>query len=107
MALLLYVFTFVLCIYSLVFFFSSIRLHTSCALVTGVQTCALPISRATASSPPESAAAPPSSCPAARHRSGASARAAPACAPPPARSEERREGKECVSTGRSRWPAYL
>src|SRR3546814_2670644 len=27
------------------FFFSSIRRHTSCALVTGVQTCALPISR--------------------------------------------------------------
>src|SRR3546814_10277519 len=25
------------------FFFSSRRLHTSCALVTGVQTCALPI----------------------------------------------------------------
>src|SRR3546814_2509450 len=30
-------------IYSL-FFFSSRRRHTSCALVTGVQTCALPIS---------------------------------------------------------------
>src|SRR3546814_13038277 len=28
------------------FFFSSIRRHTRCALVTGVQTCALPISRA-------------------------------------------------------------
>src|SRR3546814_7507791 len=28
-----------------VFFFSSRRRHTSCALVTGVQTCALPISR--------------------------------------------------------------
>src|SRR3546814_2149191 len=26
-----------------VFFFSSIRRHTRCALVTGVQTCALPI----------------------------------------------------------------
>src|SRR3546814_6330309 len=26
------------------FFFSSRRLHTSCSLVTGVQTCALPIS---------------------------------------------------------------
>src|SRR3546814_6354745 len=26
------------------FFFSSIRRHTGCALVTGVQTCALPIS---------------------------------------------------------------
>src|SRR3546814_4017326 len=29
---------------SLYFFFSSRRRHTSCALVTGVQTCALPIS---------------------------------------------------------------
>src|SRR3546814_3304427 len=28
---------------SVVFFFSSRRRHTSCALVTGVQTCALPI----------------------------------------------------------------
>src|SRR3546814_2311293 len=34
--------------YSLVFFFSSRRRHTRCALVTGVQTCALPISRAPA-----------------------------------------------------------
>src|SRR3546814_10563102 len=31
--------------YLLFFFFSSRRRHTSCALVTGVQTCALPISR--------------------------------------------------------------
>src|SRR3546814_90278 len=30
------------------FFFSSRRRHTRCALVTGVQTCALPISRARA-----------------------------------------------------------
>src|SRR3546814_11580353 len=34
----------------LVFFFSSSRRHTSCALVTGVQTCALPISPAWPSS---------------------------------------------------------
>src|SRR3546814_1745731 len=27
------------------FFFASVRRHTICALVTGVQTCALPISR--------------------------------------------------------------
>src|SRR3546814_1032389 len=32
------------CAVFLFFFFSSIRRHTSCALVTGVQTCALPIS---------------------------------------------------------------
>src|SRR3546814_3593249 len=30
--------------FMLFFFFSSRRRHTSCALVTGVQTCALPIS---------------------------------------------------------------
>src|SRR3546814_14165022 len=37
-----------------VFFVSSRRRHTSCALVTGVQTCAPPISRSAA--PPDSAA---------------------------------------------------
>src|SRR3546814_7465414 len=31
--------------YSVFFFFSSRRRHTRCALVTGVQTCALPILR--------------------------------------------------------------
>src|SRR3546814_1355126 len=30
--------------YKILFFFSSRRRHTRCALVTGVQTCALPIS---------------------------------------------------------------
>src|SRR3546814_5002490 len=34
----------------MVFFFSSRRRHTRCALVTGVQTCALPISRGRPSS---------------------------------------------------------
>src|SRR3546814_1441229 len=42
----------VVCFY---FFFSSRRRHTRCALVTGVQTCALPISPAT---PPEATAHP-------------------------------------------------
>src|SRR3546814_2689799 len=32
-----------LCVSVIVFFFSSRRRHTRCALVTGVQTCALPI----------------------------------------------------------------
>src|SRR3546814_1578358 len=41
---------------SLCFFFSSRRRHTRCALVTGVQTCALPIS-AVAQPPSASAAA--------------------------------------------------
>src|SRR3546814_4286792 len=38
----LYIICFALCF----FFFSSRRRHTRCALVTGVQTCALPISAA-------------------------------------------------------------
>src|SRR3546814_19814939 len=35
---------FLSCAFCLFFFFSSRRRHTRCALVTGVQTCALPIS---------------------------------------------------------------
>src|SRR3546814_5048485 len=74
------------------FFFSSRRRHTRCALVTGVQTCALPISpvpiaRWLASPPPISASTGPVN------------RTMP-------RSEERRVGKECVSTCRSRWSPY-
>src|SRR3546814_3308176 len=43
---LLFFFYFVIiCVCYLCFFFSSRRRHTRCALVTGVQTCALPISR--------------------------------------------------------------
>src|SRR3546814_17661856 len=33
------------CVFCCIFFFSSRRRHTRCALVTGVQTCALPIWR--------------------------------------------------------------
>src|SRR3546814_8561250 len=89
------------------FFFSSRRRHTRCALVTGVQTCALPIL--------------------ATHRLGRRAGALAiavirdydiraftsegnghglAHAGIRARSEERRVGKECVSTCRSRWAPY-
>src|SRR3546814_5824356 len=32
-----------MCVFVVLFFFSSRRRHTRCALVTGVQTCALPI----------------------------------------------------------------
>src|SRR3546814_2227011 len=39
----LYNFMFYICICLFFFFFSSRRRHTRCALVTGVQTCALPI----------------------------------------------------------------
>src|SRR3546814_6256549 len=101
-----------LVVFCICFFFSSRRRHTRCALVTGVQTCALPISciaviagflvdprvvigaaiiygifiayfaiysrhHLVAGTPEEEF-----------------------------RSEERRVGKECVSTCRSRWSPY-
>src|SRR3546814_1002390 len=89
-----------------VFFFSSRRRHTRCALVTGVQTWALPISSrlgiyrqgnglvqtggawsllATNISTDEIVARVPVNT---------------------VRSEERRVGQECVSTCRSRWSPY-
>src|SRR3546814_4394206 len=99
------------------FFFSSRRRHTRCALVTGVQTCALPISGVHFNHAP---------C-----HVGSSARKTHApdvevsgevmtkvlhqvlsnvkdwweiCQVSRlVRSEERRVGKECVSTCRSRW----
>src|SRR3546814_10523147 len=97
-----------------VFFFSSRRRHTRCALVTGVQTCALPISLSA-----EQAGI------LARHGGVlfelnpdgrgyvGHARDKDDELPPTdvipfsrrsePRSEERRVGKECVSTCRSRW----
>src|SRR3546814_2825871 len=96
-------------------FFSSRRRHTRCALVTGVQTCALPIfgqesvsgrsHRAVLSTElwmiPERGHIPlilafaiavvQDSLPAIGTAK---------------RSEERRVGKECVSTCRSRWSQY-
>src|SRR3546814_6313472 len=79
------------------FFFSSRRRHTRCALVTGVQTCALPISNAAEL--------------AAYVKRLKGLRALPPALKTvleqiPARSEERRVGKECVSTCRSRWSPY-
>src|SRR3546814_9535685 len=81
----------------LFFFVSSRRRHTRCALVTGVQTCALPISRGDT-----------------RHgvrvpyigimTSDQSSEAVTTANLD--RSEERRVGKECVSTCRSRWSPY-
>src|SRR3546814_1042300 len=40
------------CVFFFFFFFSSRRRHTRCALVTGVQTCALPISGSRLPTPP-------------------------------------------------------
>src|SRR3546814_20789925 len=86
------------------FFFSSRRRHTRCALVTGVQTCALPICRsascATGRTSPDSDNSPKTMASAGTGRSlNAEISAA-------ARSEESRVGKECVSTCRYRWSAY-
>src|SRR3546814_12130552 len=97
------------------FFFSSRRRHTRCALVTGVQTCALPIYwdaivAQQMNFPPE--------LPDQIRRIWADGRAKfeqangrPADPVQFAmifvdRSEERRVGKECVSTCRSRWSPY-
>src|SRR3546814_7935792 len=81
------------------FFFSSRRRHTRCALVTGVQTCALPILAASLgvgvnADEPDAAVA----C--GDRIFGQQA------ADVVSRSEERRVGKECVSTCRSRWSPY-
>src|SRR3546814_8577963 len=106
------------CLVVCVFFFfcSSRRRHTRCALVTGVQTCALPIYVT-----PESAGWGHVGFRAVRlvagqtHAGGEPGReaclvllsgTADVCAGAlhcAGRSEERRVGKECVSTCRSRW----
>src|SRR3546814_1523449 len=99
------------------FVFSSRRRHTRCALVTGVQTCALPISEESLirGTPTEAARLVHSLI--VRDRSSGTAHQAASRADPAAipdtlarfverRSEERRVGKECVSTCRSRWSPY-
>src|SRR5210317_1244563 len=80
-----------LCYPVFVFCFSSRRRHTIFLNVTGVQTCALPISS-----------------PCRARRAGATARpGTPTPGSPPAtRSEERRVGKECRIGCKSRWSAY-
>src|SRR3546814_11082911 len=100
------------------FFFSSRRRHTRCALVTGVQTCALPICAMPAPTSTTSAAQQTGRAAAfediilradsnaatlrlrdvARVELGSQDYNSEAY-----RSEERRGGKECVSTCRSRW----
>src|SRR3546814_1480465 len=82
-----------------VFFFSSRRRHTRCALVTGVQTCALPISLPTNAGYTNllcnsGLLGQTNGCKITRSKKQI------------LRSEERRVGKECVSTCRSRWSPY-
>src|SRR5881409_4164839 len=74
------------------FFFSSRRRHTRCETVTGVQTCALPISWWSSSD---------------SSRGGAGrARTNHQSVMEGGRSEERRVGKECSLTCRSLWSRY-
>src|SRR3546814_2776366 len=98
------------------FFFSSRRRHTRCALVTGVQTCALPIwSKVRTSVAADDATAPDGSATADGLVSDTSNNSHYVTNATPLsvtagetyiRSEERRVGKECVSTCRSRWLPY-
>src|SRR3546814_8818913 len=100
----------------LMLFFSSRRRHTRCALVTGVQTCALPISatvgglRKTDDARPGYQRVVQNPVERAAHQLlipfGQIARSQFHLALaliPPGRSAERRGGKECVSTCRYRW----
>src|SRR3546814_3710769 len=86
-----------------VFFFSSRRRHTRCALVTGVQTCALPISDSRAGLP---SIACPTLVLCGRQDAITPLELSEETAAAIPRSEERRVGKECVSTCRSRWSPY-
>src|SRR3546814_1462859 len=99
------------------FFFSSRRRHTRCALVTGVQTCALPIYRMGDAAIIDSMLRDGlNDAFSGRHsgwhtedlvtRSQISRDAQDRWAERSQRSEERRVGKACVSTCRSRWSAY-
>src|SRR3546814_1490984 len=89
-----------------VFFFSSRRRHTRCALVTGVQTCALPISSVRQIADGDGRRAFADISGAAGELKTAIHEAREAVARLDTRSEERRVGKECVSTCRSRWSPY-
>src|SRR3546814_2659993 len=92
-----------------IFFFSSRRRHTRCALVTGVQTCALPIfmglwqaseGKVTFDGRQISGRATPDI---AREGIAYVPENMGIFADLTVRSEERRSGNECVSTCRSRW----
>src|SRR3546814_7576443 len=90
------------------FFFSSRRRHTRCALVTGVQTCALPICRgAVVATFTEGRASIDQITITPRKTYWSQADSTLIVeAQGKGRSEERRVGKECVSTCRSRWSPY-
>src|SRR3546814_5375791 len=93
------------------FFFSSRRRHTRCALVTGVQTCALPISPTPITNATDAdwlaiTTLNPYSVQLSRATNVAWQINWGFDIDQSIRSEERRVGKECVSTCRSRWSPY-
>src|SRR3546814_9239821 len=96
------------------FFFSSRRRHTSCALVTGVQTCALPIYQQLAvvghgervDFDLARVGAEEGIVELGEHLLRLLGEVAGQLQRGGDRSEERRVGKECVSTCRSRWSPY-
>src|SRR3546814_1051600 len=105
----------------MLFFLSSRRRHTRCALVTGVQTCALPIWSRICALPAfwvgllYDQTALDAAWDEVKHwtiedhhriRSEVPKLGLQAKGPRGRRSEERRVGKECVSTCRSRWSPY-
>src|SRR3546814_9016362 len=87
------------------FFFSSRRRHTRCALVTGVQTCAPSDLRLGARQRGTRDGIRDHLIGQCGTATGQRA-AANDLVQQNARSEERRVGKECVSTCRSRWSPY-
>src|SRR3546814_10742842 len=99
-----------------IFFFSSRRRHTRCALVTGVQTCALPISDQAFHEALDLALVQEGGLDVDLGELGLAVGAQVLVAEAPDdlvvaveardRSEERGVGKECVSTCRSRWSPY-
>src|SRR3546814_5587218 len=89
-----------LLLFLLFFFFSSRRRHTRCALVTGVQTCALPIY------PSKWALSLARAVAVAWELKRTGYVRDVTVLGLADRSEERRVGKECVSKCRSRWSPY-
>src|SRR3546814_17804102 len=113
-----------------ILFSSSRRLQTSCALVTGVQTCAIPISvsieaaegvttgisaadrartvqaAAAKDAKAEATVSPGHIFPLMAQAGGTLARSGPTEDACDLRSEERRGGTGVVRTCRSRWPPY-
>src|SRR3546814_1698626 len=102
-----FVFTFVALVcsplYYVGFFFSSRRRHTICALVTGVQTCALPISALRRSAEMRRLLFPVTLNVFQGPWPDLSAGTTSNEGQGHGRSEERRVGKGCVRTCRSRW----